>query len=89
MSLEEADKTESTKFVQAQVIEKPYVSWRPYNSYPYRQVLYGAAGGLFLGILVALAAELLGAKVRFKSDIELWAGVPVTAVFPPMERRIA
>ncbi|MBI4603855.1 MAG: hypothetical protein HY721_18015 [Planctomycetes bacterium] len=82
MLVEEGDRGEMRKMVQVQVADKPVVSWQPFNTYPHRQVLYGSAAGLALGVALALLAEVLATRVRFKSDIVNELGVPVVGVIP-------
>jgi uncharacterized protein involved in exopolysaccharide biosynthesis len=82
MSHAELDRRESTKFVQATVTERPQVAWLPYETYPYRQILYGGLMGLFAGCLLALLLELLRGTVRFKSDVETDLPVRVIGVIP-------
>jgi uncharacterized protein involved in exopolysaccharide biosynthesis len=82
MSHEELDRKESTKFVQAQVTEKPQVAWLPYETYPYRQILYGCVTGLSAGCVLALLLELFRGTVRFRSDIEAEFPLRVIGVIP-------
>jgi capsular polysaccharide biosynthesis protein len=74
--------SDDSEFVAAQIIESPRVHWTPYETYPYRQVLYGSLGSLGLGMAVALLFELLCGKVRFKNDILTEFQVPVVGVIP-------
>jgi uncharacterized protein involved in exopolysaccharide biosynthesis len=78
----EGDRGPWTKYVQAQVLEKPQASWTPYETYPYRQVLYGALAGLALGTFFALLRELLRSTIHLKSDIEAEFPVRVVGVIP-------
>jgi capsular polysaccharide biosynthesis protein len=82
MNFEEADRSESRKNIQVQVADKPYVSWQPHQTFPERQVLLGALGGLALGMLWAVLLELFCEKVRFKNDVLTEFGVPVVAIVP-------
>ena len=80
---EQIDRTMSSKFVQAHLIEKPTVSWSPRDAYPYRLILSGSAAGLVVGLALSFAWELLYRKARFRADIEtVLVDIPVVAVFP-------
>jgi uncharacterized protein involved in exopolysaccharide biosynthesis len=82
MGHEELDRRESTKLMDAQVIEKPQASWLPFETYPYRQILYGGIAGLGAGASLALLLELFRRTVRLRSDVETEFPVRVIGVIP-------
>jgi len=81
-SQEWAEKIEAMKMVQVGTVDSPTVDFQPVNTYPHRQVLFGALGGLLMGVVLALLLELLSPKVRFKQDIYTEFGVAVIGVLP-------
>lgn len=82
LALEEGDRGDARRTIQVQIADKPTVSWRPFNTYPHRQVLFGALGALGMGVALVLMREALSGRVRHKNDILTEFGIAVVGVFP-------
>ncbi len=82
MSQEDGDRLEAAQELLIKIGDRPEVSTTPVNSYPRKQVLFGSLGGLALGLIAALALEILCGKVRFRNDITAEFGLPVVGVIP-------
>jgi uncharacterized protein involved in exopolysaccharide biosynthesis len=79
---EQDNKVVDIAAARVQVSDSPYVSQQPYNYHPFLYMAAGCGGGLFVGILLALALEIFSRKVRFKHDIIADYGLPVVGVVP-------
>ncbi len=82
MILRENEIREARRMSQLTIVERATVDYQPFDTYPLRQVLFGAIGGLVVGVTIALLLELLTNKVRFRHDIYTEFGVPVIGVIP-------
>lgn len=76
------DRQRYTETAWVSTIEDPWAEPRPINRDYVKHAGVGLLGGLALGIALALLAEILTGRIRFRNDIRSDLGVPVVAVVP-------
>ncbi|MBA3341802.1 MAG: polysaccharide biosynthesis tyrosine autokinase [Gemmatimonadaceae bacterium] len=81
--LKEAEIKEAIQPGDVRGIDRALVPDRPTSPKPARNILFGIFGGLFLGIVAAVAREMLDTKVRTKEDVQsVTGGMPILGAIP-------
>lgn len=62
--------------------DPPHLEPEPIARNPVTNLLFAGLAGLILGVLLAVARDMLDSRIREKRDAELWFGAPVLGALP-------
>lgn len=78
----EADSGKNFESLNARVIDPAFVPRKAYEPNIRKMVLYGAAMGFVLGILLSLLRHLLSESINSAEELEALSGLPVLSALP-------